>query len=99
MKRKLVRALAVMAIVAAGSAVASAPAFASEELGGPICVTNQNTWLRAEPWGFVLRTLSPGRGFRVHGSYGGDPWQTWYYGHGAEAPWQDGWIPAANCNW
>ncbi len=97
MKRTLGRVLAVIAIVTAGSAVAATPASASET-GGPLCITNQSTWLRAEPWGFVLRTLSPGRGFRIHGMAGGDPWQTWYYGHGAEAPGQDGWIPAANCD-
>ncbi|RLK09751.1 hypothetical protein DER29_6313 [Micromonospora sp. M71_S20] len=98
MKRKVVRVLAVMAVVAAGSAVASTPAAASDG-PGDICVTNQATWLRDQPWGDVLRTLSPGRGFRVHSIYGGSDIQTWYYGHGAEAPGQDGWIPAANCSW
>ncbi|GIH02615.1 hypothetical protein Rhe02_06820 [Rhizocola hellebori] len=97
MKHKLVRAVAVVAIAFAGSAVAAAPAHASE-LGGPLCITNQPTWLRDQPWGSVLRTLSPGRGFRVHWAYGGSDIGAWYYGHGAEAPGQDGWIPAGNCN-
>ncbi len=97
MKRKLGRTLVVMAMVATGSAVAAAPASASE-LGGGICVLNQNTWLRDMPWGGVLRTLGGGQGFRVHWKYGGSDIQTWYYGHGAEAPGQDGWIPATNCN-
>lgn len=95
MKRTIVRALAVAAIVAGGAAVVSTPASASES-GGPICILTENTWLRAEPTGWVLRTLSAGRGFRVHG--GSSDWYgNWYYGHGAEAPGQDGWIPAGNC--
>ncbi|WP_416903019.1 hypothetical protein [Micromonospora echinospora] len=98
MKRNVVRVLAVMTVLATGTAVASTPAAASDT-PGDICVTNQSTWLRDQPWGNVLRTLSPGRGFRVHSMYGGSDIQTWYYGHGAEAPGQDGWIPAANCNW
>jgi hypothetical protein len=97
MKHKLVRALAVVALAVSGSAVAAAPAHASE-LGGGVCITNQNTWLRDQPWGGVLRTLSAGRGFRVHGGMIDDVLGSWYYGHGAEATWQDGWIPAGNCN-
>jgi hypothetical protein len=97
MKRKLGRALVVMAMVVTGSAVAPTLASASE-LGGGICVLNQNTWLRDMPWGGVLRTLGAGHGFRVHWKYGGSDIQTWYYGHGAEAPAQDGWILATNCN-
>ncbi len=98
MKRKLASALAVVAIAAAGSAVAATPASASEG-DGPICVTNQPTWLRAAPWSFPLRTLSAGRGFRIHGGTVGGPEGDWYYGHGAEAPSQDGWIPVGNCSW
>jgi hypothetical protein len=98
MKRNFVRVLTAVAIGVTGVAVAATPAAASE-IGGSVCVTNQSTWLRDMPWGSVLRTLSPGRGFRVHSIYGGSDIQTWYYGHGAEAPGQDGWIPAANCNW
>jgi hypothetical protein len=97
MKLKLGRLLAVLAIAATGSAAAAAPASASE-LGGGICVLNQNTWLRDQPWGGVILTLGAGRGFRVHWKYGGSDIQTWYYGHGAEAPAQDGWILASNCN-
>jgi hypothetical protein len=96
MKRTLVRALVIAAIAAGGTAVAVTPAHASD-LGGPICILNQNTWLRWAPWSFVIRTLSAGRGFRVQGGQS-DGYETWYYGHGAEAPEQDGWIPATNCN-
>jgi hypothetical protein len=97
MQRKLVRALTVVVLAVTGSAVAAGPAHASE-LGGDLCITNQPTWLRAQPWGSPLRTLSPGRGFRVHWAYGGSEIGAWYYGHGAEAPGQDGWIPAGNCS-
>jgi hypothetical protein len=97
MKRKLFRALTVMAIVASASTVAAPSAHASE-LGGWLCITNQSTWLRDMPWGGVLRTLSPGRGFRVHWAAGGSDIGHWLYGHGAEATWQDGWIPAGNCS-
>lgn len=98
MRRALVRTLAVLAIAAGGVAVASVPASATENPNDPVCVLNQPTWLRAEPWGWVLRTLEPGRGFRVHLITGGNVYGNWYYGHSAEAPWQDGWIPAGNCN-
>lgn len=98
MKRNVARVMTVVAVLAAGSAVTSAPAAASDS-PGDICVTNQSTWLRDMPWGSTLRTLSPGRGFRVHSIAGGSEFGTWYYGHGAEAPQQDGWIPAGNCNW
>ena len=97
MKHKLVRALAIAAFAVSGSAVAVAPAHASE-LGGSLCITNQPTWLRDQPWGGVLRTLSPGRGFRAHWGILDSEIGGWYYGHGAEAPWQDGWIPAGNCS-
>jgi hypothetical protein len=97
MKRNIARVLTVMAIVTSGSAVAAMPGSASES-GGGVCVTNQPTWLRDQPWGWPILTLSAGRGFRVHSKAGGSEMQTWYYGHGAEAPAQDGWIPATNCN-
>ncbi|MBB5868024.1 hypothetical protein F4553_001403 [Allocatelliglobosispora scoriae] len=85
-------------VVLAGSAVAAAPASASDAPGF-LCNLNQNTWLRGEPDGFVLRTLSAGRGFRWHGQASDPGYGTvWIYGHGAEAPGQDGWVPAANTN-
>lgn len=96
MKRKLLHAMVVMTIAATGTAVAAAPAHASD-LPGAVCILNQNTWLRWAPWSFVITTLSAGRGFRVHGGQF-DGYETWYYGHGAEAPNTDGWIPAVNCN-
>ena len=97
MKRKLAHVLVAMAVAGGGAALTAAPASASES-GGPVCILNQNTWLRDMPWGTPLLTLGGGRGFRVHSIYGGSDIQTWYYGHGAEAPSRDGWIPAANCN-
>ncbi|GIH02252.1 hypothetical protein Rhe02_03190 [Rhizocola hellebori] len=98
MKRRLVQALAALAIAATGSLVAATPAAADD--GGPVCILNQNSWLREFPWGPVYLTLSAGRGFRVHVVRPPAPYSpgTWYYGHGAEAPNRDGWIPAENCN-
>jgi hypothetical protein len=95
--KRLVRAVAVLAFAVGGTAVAAAPASASD-MPGFLCITNQNTWLRTDPWGSVLRTIEPGRGFRAHIISGGSDRQNWYYGHGADVPWQDGWIPAANCS-
>lgn len=100
MKRHLLHALSIAAIAVAGAAVAPSPASASGQ-DGYICVLNQNTWLRAAPHSFVLRTLTAGRGFRVHGGQGSDG-DIWAYGHGAEAPEQDGWVPHGNlrgCYW
>lgn len=102
MKHKILGALAVTGLVLAGSAVVASPASASDAYGA-ICVLNQNTWLRDAPHGNVLRTLTAGRGFRWHGT-GADNGSgvMWMYGHGAEAPTQDGWVPAANvsnCYW
>ncbi len=98
MKRRLVSILAVMAIAATGSLVAAAPA--SADNGGPVCILNQNSWLRHFPFSPALLTLSAGRGFRVHvvsAPYQIEP-SIWYYGHGAEVPNVDGWIPAQNCS-
>lgn len=102
MKNRILRASVVLGLVLAGSTVVAAPASASDAYGA-ICILNQNTWLRDEPHGNVLRTLTAGRGFRWHG-VGSDNGSgvMWYYGHGAEAPTQDGWVPGANlsnCYW
>lgn len=97
MKRVFPRALMAVALVLGGTVVAASPASASDAPGF-VCILNQNTWLRVAPWGFVLRTLSAGRGFRWHGQVIGYDNDVWIYGHGAEAPAQDGWIPAANVN-
>ncbi|WDZ84279.1 hypothetical protein [Micromonospora cathayae] len=102
MKNKILGASAALALALAGTAVAASPASASDS-GGAICVLNQNTWLRDSPHGGVLRTLTAGRGFRWHGT-GADNGSgvMWMYGHGAEAPAQDGWVPADNlsgCYW
>lgn len=101
MKRRLLHALVVGVMVVAGATVVAAPASASNAPGA-ICVLNKNTWLRVAPGGPVLLTLSAGRGFRWHGYGVGDETESWIYGHGAEAPSVDGWIPAqnaSNCYW
>lgn len=101
MRRKLLHALTVGIMVLTGTMVAAAPASASDAPGF-ICILNKNTWLRAAPGAHVLLTLSAGRGFRWHGQGIGDETGSWIYGHGAEAPSVDGWIPAnnvSNCYW
>ncbi|MFI6822564.1 hypothetical protein ACIBJE_16655 [Micromonospora sp. NPDC050187] len=97
MRNGLLRVLMVMSLVLASGAAVASPASASEDPTGVICVLNQNTWLRASEHGTVLRTLTAGRGFRSHG-IGSDTGSgvMWIYGHGAEAPWQDGWVPQSN---
>ncbi|GAA2365778.1 hypothetical protein Cme02nite_31020 [Catellatospora methionotrophica] len=97
MKRTLLHTMTAAVVVLAGTTVAAAPAIASDAPGF-VCNLNQNTWLRTDPHGFVLRTLTAGRGFRWHGQAIDDGSSVWIYGHGAEAPGQDGWIPAANAN-
>lgn len=102
MKHKFIRVLAVTVLALTGAGVAAAPASATEGYGA-ICVLNQNTWLRNAPHGDVLLTLSAGRGFRWHGTgYDIGTGVMWLYGHGAEAPARDGWVPQANvsnCYW
>ncbi|XTZ17804.1 hypothetical protein ACQSSU_10740 [Micromonospora echinospora] len=94
MKRRLLHVVAAVTVVLAGSAVVAAPASASDA-PGTICLLKENTWLRDMPHGSVLRTLTAGRGFRYHGSgWVGD--DVWIYGHGAEYPDIDGWVPARN---
>jgi hypothetical protein len=67
----------------------------ASEGSGTLCNLNQNTWLRAGgPGGSVIRTLSAGRGFRIHFYY--HLGTMWINGHGAEDPNQDGYIPAEN---
>lgn len=101
MKRKLLHALTIGAVVLTGTTVAAAPASASNA-PGYICLLNKNTWLRTAPGADVLLTLSEGRGFRWHGQGIFDGTVSWIYGHGAEAPSVDGWIPYGNvynCYW
>jgi hypothetical protein len=95
MTRRLIAAALALTVPIAGAVLAATPAHASDAYGY-LCVLNQNTWLRDMPHGTVLRTLSAGRGFRVHGGSGEDN-VIWHYGHGAEAPGLDGWIPGGNC--
>jgi hypothetical protein len=95
--RKLGQLLAVLTIIATGSLTAAAPATASPG-DGPVCILLQNTWLRDGPWNNVILTLHAGRGFRIHArSWNGNGGDPWLYGHGAEAPDLDGWIPAWQC--
>ncbi len=98
MKRKLGHVLAVLVIAVTGSVTALSPAAASPGTGA-VCILLENTWLRDWPWGNVMLTLHAGRGFRVHAHYpdpgGSGTW--WFYGHGAEAPDLDGWIPVNQC--
>ena len=94
MKRRLLHVMTALTVVLTGTAVAAQPASASDAWG-VVCNLRQNTWLRTDPYGFVLRTLTAGRGFRWHGqAY--DDGTVWIYGHGAEYPDIDGWVPAAN---
>lgn len=96
MKRRLLYALAAAAAILPGTFVAAAPASASDAWG-IVCNLRQNTWLRSAPFdGPVLRTLTAGRGFRWHGQVMGIDEDVWIYGHGAEYPDVDGWVPARN---
>ena len=96
MRRRLLPILTAATVLLAGSAVAATPASASDAPGF-VCNLTQNTWLRAAPQSsFVLRTLTAGRGFRWHGQVWGIDEETWIYGHGAEDPSLDGWVPAEN---
>jgi hypothetical protein len=97
LKRKLISALAV-ATLAAGSVVATTGPAAASDAPGALCNLNSNAWLREWPSGPYLRTLSAGRGFRWHWQGYFDGYQDWFYGHGAEAPNQDGWVLAAHLN-
>ncbi|RGC65181.1 hypothetical protein C5N14_30005 [Micromonospora sp. MW-13] len=96
MKRRLLHALTAMTVIIAGTGVVATPASASDAWG-IVCNLRENTWLRAAPQsGFVLRTLTAGRGFRWHGQVWAIDADSWLYGHGAEDPSLDGWVPARN---
>ncbi|MFI6820397.1 hypothetical protein ACIBJE_05505 [Micromonospora sp. NPDC050187] len=95
MIRRLVHVMAALTVVLAGSAVVATPASASDRFGF-VCNLKENTWLRTAPHGTVLRTLTAGRGFRWHGEVWAIDDDTWIYGHGAEYPELDGWVPARN---
>jgi len=101
MRRRLLGAFAALTIgIGSGTLVAAGPAHASGTFG-MLCTTSSNGWLFSS-WdgnGGVgyLRTLHAGRGFRYHLSYMHDSQaRLWYFGHGAEAPEQDGWILASH---
>ena len=96
MKGKLLATATAFTLAFAGSAVAAEPAEASDT-GGILCMLTSDAWLYAsvDPWGgnVYLRTLHAGRGFRWHYYGTNDEYgRPWYYGHGAEAPDQDGWV-------
>ncbi|MFG1949770.1 hypothetical protein [Micromonospora sp. NPDC048830] len=96
MKRRLLHALTAGIVILGGAAVAAPPASASDAPGF-VCNLTENTWLRAAPQSsFILRTLTAGRGFRWHGQVWGIDDDVWIYGHGAEDPALDGWVPARN---
>ncbi|WP_229406500.1 hypothetical protein [Micromonospora sp. NBRC 110038] len=95
MKRRILPALTVATVALAGSAVAPTAASASDAWG-IVCNLTQNTWLRAAPHAQVLRTLTAGRGFRWHGQVWAEDDDVWIYGHGAEDPAIDGWVPGGN---
>ncbi|MEV0325973.1 hypothetical protein AB0H63_05900 [Micromonospora echinospora] len=95
MKRRLLHVLTAVTVVVAGSAVVAAPASASD-MPGTVCHLRENTWLRAAPLGTVQLTLTAGRGFRWHGARSWEGTEVWIYGHGAEYPSVDGWVPARN---
>ncbi|SCL25626.1 hypothetical protein GA0074692_1997 [Micromonospora pallida] len=95
MKRRILHVMAAMTVVLAGSAVVAAPASASDAPGS-ICTLTENTWLRSSPHGSVLRTLTAGRGFRYHWHGWAEDDDVWIYGHGAEYPDIDGWVPRRN---
>lgn len=96
MKRRLLHILTAGTVILGGAAVAPAPASASDAWG-IVCNLRENTWLRAAPFnGHVLRTLTAGRGFRWHGQVMGIDADVWIYGHGAEYPDIDGWVPGRN---
>lgn len=94
MIRRLVHLMAATTVVLAGSALVAAPASASDA-PGTVCMLKANTWLRTAPHGTVVLTLTAGRGFRYHGS-GWSDGTDWIYGHGAEHPGIDGWVPLGN---
>jgi len=95
-KRRTLHALMITTVTLVGTAVVAAPASASDAPGF-VCNLTQNTWLRAAPHsGHILRTLTAGRGFRWHGQAWSEDEDTWIYGHGAEDPSLDGWVPAGN---
>jgi len=101
MRRRLLSMFAALTITVGGGALAvTSPAHASGTFG-LLCTTNSNGWLFAsyDMFGGVgyVRTLHAGRGFRYHLSSVTDTQaRLWYFGHGAEAPEQDGWILASH---
>ena len=95
MKRRLLHLLTVATVTVASAAVTATPAHASDAWG-IVCNLTQNTWLRTAPHGHVMRTLTAGRGFRWHGQGWAVDNDHWIYGHGAEDPSLDGWVPAGN---
>lgn len=96
MKRRLLHIVMATTVVLAGSMTVATPASASDAWG-IVCNLRENTWLRAAPQsGHILRTLTAGRGFRWHGQVWAIDDDAWVYGHGAEDPSMDGWVPARN---
>lgn len=97
MKRRLLSVLAVASLAAGSLFAGGGPAHASDAPGA-LCTLNSNAWLRQWPGGPYLLTLHAGRGFRWHYSGYFDGVNDWFYGHGAEAPGQDGYVLAYHLN-
>ncbi|MEU6073885.1 hypothetical protein [Micromonospora sp. NPDC047074] len=91
---------ALVVAVGGGTLATATPAHATGTFG-VLCTVSSNGWLFASYDGNggtgYLRTLHAGRGFRFHLSYVTDSsYRLWYFGHGAEAPEEDGWILASH---
>jgi hypothetical protein len=100
-RRRLLSVFAALTItVGGGTLVPASPAHATGTFG-VLCSVSSNGWLFSS-WdgdggvGYI-RTLHAGRGFRFHlSSMRDSQYRLWYFGHGAEAPEQDGWILASH---
>jgi hypothetical protein len=94
-------ALSVAAAAMAVVAVVGPPAAAASPNGtlscgvGMVPLTNQNTWMRAEPgFTFVLYTLPAGAGFRITAGPAAADGLIWWFGHGNNTG--NGWVPEQN---
>jgi hypothetical protein len=92
MRKKFGTAVAAAVLAGGAMAVVVTPASASDA-PGVLCMTVDPTPVYANrDFTGYLFTLSPGRGFRAHMSWGEDSTVLGHYGHGAERPDRDGYI-------
>jgi len=90
-KRYLAATLTALALAVA--TVGVAPAAHASDAPGTLCYTIDATPVYAySNFTSYLFTLSPGRGFRLHGGEMLDNTLVKGYGHGAERPDRDGWV-------